>query len=137
MDHNKNPRNFYEMPDADLTLEGFNPLCGDRVKLFLKLNGDVIEKVSFVGEGCAISQASASMMTEVITGKTKQQALELFDKFHDLVTGKLDEETAMEELGKLVLLAGVKDLPSRVKCATISWHTLKNLIEGKTDDIIM
>ena len=137
MDHNKNPRNFYEMEDADLTLEGFNPLCGDMIKLFLKLDGEKIEKVSFTGQGCAISQASASMMTEAITGKTKSEAIELFNKFHDLVTGKLDEEKAMDELGKLVLLAGVKDLPSRVKCATISWHTLKNILEGKSDDIIM
>ncbi len=136
MDHNNNPRNFYEMKDADFTLEGFNPLCGDRIKLFAKLSGETLEKVSFTGEGCAISKASASMMTEAVQGKTKREAEDMFRKFHDLVTGKLHGEEAMEELGKLSVFAGIQDLPARVKCATISWHTLKNLLEGKEEETI-
>ncbi len=137
MDHNNNPRNFYEMEDADFTIEGFNPMCGDHIKLFAKISDEgIIEKVSFIGEGCAISKASASMMTEAIQGRTKQEAEKMFERFHDLVTGKLHGEEAMEELGKLSVFAGIQDLPARVKCATMAWHTLKNLLDGKQEETI-
>lgn len=124
LDHRKRPRNFHSMENADFQADGHNPLCGDRVTVFLKMHNGIIEDVSFQGEGCAISIASASLMTESLKGKSSQEAEGLFSKFHDLVT---DESTHGEEglsLGKLGVLAGVKAFPMRVKCATLAWHTL-------------
>ncbi len=136
LDHNSNPRNFYVMEDADVYLEGYNPLCGDRITLYLKYDdtGERIAKASFQGKGCAISMASASMMTEAVQGLSKDKALQLFEQFHDLITGKLPEEQAYDALGKLIAFSGLKRLPTRVKCASLAWHTLKNALLGKTSE---
>lgn len=133
-DHNRNPRNFRVMDNADRKVEGFNPLCGDRLTLFLKLNGDVIEDASFQGSGCAISTASVSLMTEIIKGKTVHEAEHLFETFHKMTTGK-DEEVQLEAVGKLAVLAGVREYPARVKCATLAWHTLDTAIKNQQDSI--
>lgn len=132
LDHNKNPRNFRVMDPHDHEALGHNPLCGDKLILYLKLNGEnIIEDVSFVGDGCAISKASASMMTTAVKGKSIADAEKLFEQFHDMSTGKLDISTEPHDLGKLSIFAGVKDLPARVKCATLSWHTLHAALDGK------
>jgi nitrogen fixation protein NifU and related proteins len=124
LDHNRHPRNFREMPDATRTVEGFNPLCGDVLRLYLKLEGDRIEDVSFQGRGCAISVASASMLTERLKGVTVQEAERLFDAVREVLTSdKPMADAAM--LGKLASLAGVRKYPMRIKCATLGWHTLK------------
>lgn len=131
LDHNKNPRNYRAMEDADRSLEGFNPLCGDHYTLFLKMQGDVIEDISFTGSGCAISKASASVMSGVLKGKTRAEAEKLFVVFHDLVTGKRDPSADLEELGKMAAFGGVSEFPARVKCASLAWHTLKGVLEEK------
>ncbi len=130
IEHNRNPRNFHPMLDATHQAEGYNPLCGDQLKLFLKLDGQFIQAVSFEGSGCAISTASASLLTEVLTGKTITEAEQLFSQVHKLLTVEqaLDEQS----LGKLMVLAGVREFPARVKCATLAWHTLHNAITGQT-----
>jgi len=121
-DHNRNPRNFHAMADANRRADGFNPLCGDQLTVYMKLNNaGVIEDVSFEGKGCAISTASASIMTETLKGKTEREAEQLFRAFQDIVTGKAESGT---NLGKLQVLAGVRDYPARVKCATLAWHTV-------------
>jgi nitrogen fixation NifU-like protein len=122
LDHSKRPRNFRSMPDADRTAEGYNPLCGDRETVFVNMDGDVVRDVSFQGAGCAISTASASMMTESVKGRTRAEAESLFERFHDLIVGKGGES---DELGKLAVFSGVREYPVRVKCATLPWHTLK------------
>jgi nitrogen fixation NifU-like protein len=129
-DHNRNPRNFRVMKDADRQVEGFNPLCGDRLTLYLKMDGDVIKDASFQGSGCAISTASVSLMTEIVKGMTEQQAEDLFKKFHEMTTGK-DENLQLEALGKLAVLAGVREYPARVKCATLAWHTLDAALKNQ------
>ncbi|MDF2867229.1 MAG: iron-sulfur cluster assembly scaffold protein SufE2 [Gammaproteobacteria bacterium] len=129
IDHNRNPRNFHKMQDANKYAEGYNPLCGDQLNLFLKIAEDVIQEVSFEGSGCAISTASASLMTEALKGKTIQQAEALFNTVHGLLTK--DEATDWDRLGKLVVLAGVKEFPARVKCATLAWHTLHSALTNQ------
>ncbi len=129
LDHNKRPRNFRKLDDADRHAEGYNPLCGDKVEIFLKLNGDVIEDVSFRGAGCAISTASASIMTDAVKGKTVQEASSLFKGFQDLVTGKPTETLDSPELAKLAVFHGVSEYPVRVKCATLAWHTLQAALQ--------
>ncbi|HEX7030721.1 MAG TPA: SUF system NifU family Fe-S cluster assembly protein [Gammaproteobacteria bacterium] len=124
VDHNRRPRNFRRMDDADRRAEGFNPLCGDKLTLFLKLDEDVIEDVSFQGSGCAISVASASLLTERLKGMRIDEAEELFGDMVPLLTGKLPESESREKFRKLAALEGVKDYPSRVKCASLCWHTL-------------
>jgi nitrogen fixation protein NifU and related proteins len=124
LDHNKNPRNFREIENATHHADGHNPLCGDQLKVFLSLENDKVADVAFVGSGCAISKASASMMTQSLKGKTKAEAETLFDEFHRMVTGKLDIETDENSLGKLRIFAGVLEFPARVKCASLSWHTV-------------
>jgi len=132
LDHSKRPRNFHAIPDADRKAEGYNPLCGDRETVFLDLDGDVLKDVSFQGAGCAISTASASMMTESVKGKTKAEADALFERFHDLITGKSGAAaTPSPELGKLAVFSGVREYPVRVKCATLPWHTLKAALAGE------
>jgi len=131
LDHSKRPRNFHAMPDADRKAEGYNPLCGDRETVFLDLDGDVLKDVSFQGAGCAISTASASMMTESVKGKTRAEADALFERFHDLITGKPGGGAASPELGKLTVFSGVREYPVRVKCATLPWHTLKAALAGE------
>ena len=124
LDHNKSPRNFHAMPDADREAEGDNPLCGDVVTVYVGLDGDRIREVAFQGSGCAISQASASLMTEAVSGMTLREASELSAKFRDLLTEKGDRPVDPAELGKLAVFQGVKEFPMRVKCATLAWHTL-------------
>jgi nitrogen fixation protein NifU and related proteins len=124
LDHNKKPRNFHKLEGANRTAEGYNPLCGDQLNIYLRLEDDQVKDISFEGQGCAIWKASASMMTQAVKGKSKQEAEVLFDEFHRMVTGKLDEESEPNQLGRLKIFAGVKEFPVRVKCATLSWHTL-------------
>jgi nitrogen fixation NifU-like protein len=132
LDHNRSPRNNHEMTCPCHHAEGFNPLCGDKLSLFLKIEMGVVVDASFVGKGCAISTASASIMTDLLKGKTIDEAKTLFDAFHELVTTETDEAN---DLGKLNVLAGVKQFPSRVKCATLAWHTMLAAIE-KQETII-
>jgi nitrogen fixation NifU-like protein len=122
IDHNRNPRNHYAMPDSTAYAQGFNPLCGDKLSLYLKVSGNAIQDISFVGSGCAISQASASLMTEALSGKTIEEAHQLFSRFHAMVTSSKED---MYSLDKLAVFAGVKSYPARVKCATLAWHTLE------------
>ena len=129
VDHNRNPRNFGKLEGANRVLEGFNPLCGDKLTLYLKTSDDRIDEISFDGSGCAISVASASLMTDLMKGKTLAEAEALFEKFHHLVTS--DQELDITELGKLAALAGVRDYPARVKCASLCWHTLHSAIQGE------
>lgn len=123
LDHNRRPRNFRAIDEATRRQEGFNPLCGDRLTLYVKLDGDRISDVSFQGTGCAISKASASLMTEALKGKTVAEARALFDRFHEMVTSS--SETRAPDLGKLSVLSGVREFPTRIKCASLAWHTLK------------
>src|SRR3954470_22124609 len=132
LDRNRKPKNFHVMEHADRSVKGHNPLCGDQLTLWLKMDADRISDVSFQGQGCAISKASASMMTAAVKGKTREEAEVMFDKFHDLVTGKLDEAQA-KELGSLRAFGGVSKFPLRVKCASLSWHTLKSALENSAD----
>jgi nitrogen fixation protein NifU and related proteins len=133
-DHNRHPRNFRVMADADRQVEGFNPLCGDRLTLFLKMAGDKIVDASFQGSGCAISTASVSLMTEIIKDKTTAEAEALFKTFHEMTTGK-EEHIQLEAVGKLAVLAGVREYPARVKCATLAWHTLDAALKNEHKSI--
>ena len=132
LDHGRRPRNFRALNDATRSTEGYNPLCGDKVKIYVKMDGDVVRDISFEGTGCAISTASASIMTESLKGKTRADAEELFQTFHDLVTGQKAKVDA-PELGKLEVFSGVSEFPIRVKCATLSWHTLRAALNGQGD----
>ena len=134
IDHSKRPRNFRKMEDANHTAEGFNPLCGDRITLYLKLEGDRVADVAFQGSGCAISTSSASIMTEVLKGKTVAEAEKTFERFHRLVTGELQPGERAEDMGKLAVFGKVSDYPARVKCASLAWHTLNSALrdESKT-----
>ena len=131
LDHNKNPRNFHIMDDANKTQEGYNLLCGDHYTFYLKLRNNVIEDVSFIGVGCAISKASASLMSSIVKGKTKEEADKLFEIFHKLVTGELNPEEELETLGKLAAFLGVSEFPARVKCASLAWHMLHVVLSEK------
>lgn len=128
LEHNRSPRNYRVMDDADRHAEGNNPLCGDQLTVWLKLDGDVIRDVSFQGLGCAISRASASLMTAAVKGKSRREADELFERFHRMVTGK-SESADPETLGKLAVFSGISEYPIRVKCASLPWHTLKAALE--------
>jgi nitrogen fixation NifU-like protein len=133
LEHNKNPRNFREIENADKTAEGHNPLCGDQLKLYLAMENDTVKDVAFKGSGCAISKASASMMTQVVKGKSREEAEILFDEFHRMVLGEMDEEAEENRLGKLKIFAGVREFPARVKCASLSWHTLHAALNNETE----
>jgi nitrogen fixation NifU-like protein len=135
LDHNKNPRNFRSMDDADRSAEGYNPLCGDRLKVWVRVKGDVVEDVSFEGAGCAISKASASIMTTAVKGKRLADVNEMFTLFHRLVTGQLDPESETKALGKLAVFSGVSQFPTRVKCASLSWHALRNALVEPTVEL--
>ena len=124
LDHNKKPRNFRRLESANHHAEGYNPLCGDQLTVYLNVEDDALKEVSFEGSGCAISKAAASMMTQALKGKKKSEAAELFNEFHQMVTGELDEENTPNKLGNLKIFAGVKEFPVRVKCATLPWHTM-------------
>jgi nitrogen fixation NifU-like protein len=132
IDHSKRPRNFHQMADATRRVEGYNPLCGDKLALFVKLDGEVLRDVSFVGAGCAISTASASLMTESVKGKSRQEAVALMERFHDLLT---TEKPQADGLGKLTVFSGVREFPARVKCATLAWHTLKSALTGESEAV--
>jgi nitrogen fixation NifU-like protein len=132
LDHGRRPRNFRPLGGATRSAEGYNPLCGDKVKIYVKMDDDTVEDISFEGAGCAISTASASIMTETLKGKTRAEAEELFQTFHDLVTGRQAQLDA-PELGKLAVFSGVSEFPIRVKCATLSWHTLRAALKGNGD----
>jgi nitrogen fixation NifU-like protein len=135
LDHNKHPRNFRRMEDASVSIDGYNPLCGDHYTIYLKLEGETIVDIAFQGAGCAISKASASVMSATLKGKSKSEAEALFENFHDLVTGKLDGSEKVEELGKLAAFGGVSEFPARVKCASLAWHTMKGALEAKTESV--
>jgi nitrogen fixation NifU-like protein len=125
LDHNKRPRNFGVLPDATHRALGHNPLCGDKLTLYLQIDGDRIAGVSFEGSGCAISKASASLMTDAVKGQSIDDVTAMFDAFHKMVTTPIDEPVDESKVGKLAVLAGVREFPARVKCASLAWHTLK------------
>ncbi len=135
LDHSKKPRNFVKLEGANRTAEGHNPLCGDVVTVYLQLEDDAIQKIGFQGSGCAISKASASMMTDSVKGKTKAEAETLFERFHELVAGEASKAGNPSELGKLAVFSGVREFPVRVKCATLAWHTLRAALEGKGETV--
>jgi nitrogen fixation protein NifU and related proteins len=131
LDHNKSPYNFKKLENANRHAEGYNPLCGDHYDVYLRVEGDVIQEVSFVGAGCAISKASASVMSSLLKGKTIDEARELIDVFQKLVTGEVDPIDEIDRLGKLAAFSGVSEFPARVKCASLAWHTLRAALEDK------
>lgn len=131
LDHNKKPRNFYKLESANRSAEGFNPLCGDQLHIYLHLEDDVVKDISFEGSGCAISKAAASMMTQSVKGKSKDEAETLFHEFHGMVMGDFDEEVVPNSLGRLTIFSGVRDFPARVKCASLSWHTMRAALHGE------
>ena len=130
LEHSKAPRNFRRPVSANHEAEGYNPLCGDRCTVYIDMDGDKINEIGFQGSGCAISRASASMMTQMVKGKTKSEAEQLFAQFHGLVTGK-DETVQADDLGKMAVFGGVSKFPARVKCATLAWHTLQQALAEK------
>lgn len=134
LEHSKAPRNFRELPAANHKAEGFNPLCGDRFTIYVTTEGDSIRDITFQGSGCAISKASASMMTQSLKGKNKAEAAKIFERFHKLVTGK-ESSNGEAELGKLTVFSGVSEFPVRVKCATLAWHTLQAALEDKQEAV--
>lgn len=129
LDHNRKPRNFREIADADHRVEGRNPLCGDQVTVWVKLDGDRVVDVSFRGTGCAVSKSSASLMTSSVKGKTVGETRQLFDRFHDMITGKL-ADAERQHMGSLAALGGVSKFPLRVKCASLAWHALRSALDG-------
>ena len=131
LDHNRRPHNFRAIDAASAKQEGYNPLCGDRLTLYLTLDGDLIKDVAFQGSGCAISKASASLMTDAVKGKTVAEARDLFEQFHAMITS--DPGTPPSDLGKLSVFAGVREFPTRIKCASLAWHTMKAAVAHDTD----
>ncbi|MEA2239038.1 MAG: nitrogen fixation protein NifU [Thermoanaerobaculia bacterium] len=134
LDHNKNPRNFHELAHPTRTVDGYNPLCGDHYTIFVEIDGQTIKDIGFTGNGCAISKASASVMSSTLKGMTKEEAHKLFDVFHKLVTGEPGTLSAAE-LGRLAAFSGVSEFPARVKCASLPWHTLNSAIEGDKETV--
>jgi len=135
LDHNRHPRNFRKMEEASCSVDGYNPLCGDHYTIYLKMDHECITEIAFQGSGCAISKASASVMSTVLTGKTRSEAEELFEKFHHLVRGEVTGDKDAQYLGKLAAFAGVSEFPARVKCAILPWHTMKNALEEKKETV--
>jgi nitrogen fixation protein NifU and related proteins len=133
LEHSRTPRNYREPAHTNHRAEGYNPLCGDRFTVYLEMDGDVVKDIGFQGAGCAISKASASMMTQTVKGKTKAEAHRIFGQFHELVTGHGHVSEA--ELGKLAVFSGVSEFPARVKCASLAWHTLEAALEGKQEKV--
>ncbi len=134
VDHNRSPRNFGRIENPDRTVEGYNPLCGDKLNLYVKFDGDRIGDVKFDGSGCAISVASASLMTEALKGRTRAEAEQVFNDFHELLTAK-EIPGNLDKLEKLAALAGVREYPTRIKCATLCWHTLHSALEGSDEAV--
>ncbi len=135
LDHNKSPHNFHVMENATRKVEAYNPLCGDQYTIYMLMEDDVVKDVSFQGKGCAISKASASVMTQLVKGKTKDEAEKIFELFHDLVTGKHSPDDMPAGLSKLAVFAGVRDYPARVKCASLAWHTMHAALTTDQDTI--
>lgn len=135
LDHSRHPHNFRVLEGADHKAEGYNPLCGDQVTVYLKLEGDKIIDISFQGKGCAISKSAASVMTDSVKGKTKTETEVLFKQFHKLVTGSKESQDSAEELGKLAVFSGVCEFPTRIKCAILAWHTLKSALDSKNQTV--
>jgi nitrogen fixation NifU-like protein len=135
LEHNRSPRNYRRIEGADGHAEGRNPLCGDQITVWLKLDGDVISDVSFEGSGCAISKASASLMTTAVKGKTRAEVQRLFQRFHEVVTGKPAGNARGEDLGKLAVFSGISSFPVRVKCATLSWHALNAALDHSAEQV--
>jgi nitrogen fixation NifU-like protein len=135
LDHNRRPRNFGPLADATRMANGHNPLCGDRLRLYVRLDGDRIGDISFEGSGCAISKASASLMTEAVKGRQIADAMNLFERFHQVVTTPVDQPVDEAAVGKLAALAGVREFPARVKCASLAWHTLRAALEGTDESV--
>ena len=131
LDHSRHPHNYHAMAGATRKAEGYNPLCGDQLTLYVKLEGDKIQDISFEGNGCAISKSSASVMTDLVKGKSKAEAVALFEKFRGLVTG--EATSSMESSDKMAVFSGVSEFPTRVKCAVLSWHTLRSVLESKAE----
>ncbi len=135
LDHNRSPRNFRIMVDPDRTSEGNNPLCGDHLNVFVKFEGDRIADIAFLGAGCAISKASASLMTDAVKGRTLQEAESLFRKFHDVVTSDVSSQPDTDGIGKLAVFTGVREFPVRIKCATLAWHALLAALENRSQPV--
>ncbi|MFH1023864.1 MAG: SUF system NifU family Fe-S cluster assembly protein [Planctomycetota bacterium] len=135
LDHNRTPRNFRRIAPASASAKGYNPLCGDQFTVYLTIENDTVKDVSFEGAGCAISKASASLMTEAVKGKTRAEVAELFGKFHAMVTSDFEKEINTASLGKLAVLGGVRQFPIRVKCASLAWHALHAALEGKQEPV--
>ncbi len=133
LDHSKHPKNYYKMPDATHVAEGYNPLCGDHFNIYLKVEDGIIKEISFEGSGCAISKASASIMTSIVKGKSIEEVEHIFNQFHSFITGKVDKNFDPNSLGKLAVFTGVSEFPVRVKCATLAWHTLINALENNSE----
>lgn len=131
LDHSKHPRNYRKMEGAGHSSEGYNPLCGDQITVYVRIENDIITDISFEGSGCAISKASASIMTSALKGKTRAEAEELFERFHHMVTASMEEDIDTAELGKLAVFDGVREFPVRVKCASLAWHTMHAAIEDE------
>jgi nitrogen fixation protein NifU and related proteins len=134
LEHSKAPRNFRKPQSANHEAEGYNPLCGDRCTVYVNMEDGAIKDIGFQGSGCAISRASASMMTQSVKGKSREEAARIFDQFHRLVTGK-EDAAKPQDLGKLAVFAGVSRFPARVKCATLAWHTLQSALDGRHDPV--
>jgi len=135
LDHSRKPRNFRALEGANRKADGYNPLCGDKVTIYLRLEDGRVADISFQGSGCAISTASASILTETLKGKTEAEVEALFEKFHDLVTGETRDDPDAPDLGKLEVFSGVSEFPARVKCATLSWHTLRAALKGEAEKV--
>ena len=135
LEHSKAPRNYRKPATVNQEADGYNPLCGDRCTVYLDVEDGAIKDIGFQGSGCAISRASASMMTQTVKGKSKAEAAKLFDQFHRLVTGDRETVAKANEMGKLAVFAGVSKFPARVKCATLAWHTLQSALEGKHESV--
>ena len=133
IDHNRSPRNFHVMEDATASANGFNRLCGDKLTVYVKVNNGIVTEVSFIGDGCAISKASASLMTEALCGKTIEEVHDLFKRFHTMLTNS--DQSSVGSLDKLTVLAGVRAYPARVKCATLAWHTLEAALKHDTSSV--
>jgi nitrogen fixation protein NifU and related proteins len=133
IDHNRNPRNHHKLDTPTCQADGYNPLCGDKLTVYMILDNDVIDDISFLGCGCAISQASASLMTEVLRGKTIEEAHKLFERFHSMLT--IEDDPSPETLDKLAVMAGVRTFPARVKCATLAWHTLESALKNERETV--
>jgi nitrogen fixation NifU-like protein len=135
LDHNKNPRNYRKLENANYVVEGRNPLCGDHFIIYVIIEENIVKDIAFQGSGCAISKASASIMSTILKGKTKKEAENLFHLFQQLVKGEIDAQTHISELGKLAAFAGVAEFPIRVKCATLAWHAFHSALQGDQKEV--